>query len=420
VDPEENMQTDIKKNIKKTIAEYPRGFWMLMGINFINFLGNNLIFPFFALFISKKFGASMTEVGLLFTFFTISGFIGSTIGGAMTDRFGRKSMLIFNLITSALFNLAMGLSPSLYFCYGIALVGGIIASAGGPAGTAMIADLVPEKKRAGAFGIFRVVFNTAVAIGVAVGGLVATHSYLALFISDAVISSICALLVYFFLHETKPEAAPGQTVESFGTTFVGYLDVLKDKAYMTFIGAAFLCWLVAQNFSTTLGVFLRDVKGIPETGYGMLISMNAVMVILFQIPLTRRIEKFRPMVMMAIGAGLFTIGYLSFGFTNSYALYALAMVIITFGELIFEPVRQALTTSFAPEQMRGRYLAIEGHSISIAYAVGPLLAGQIFDSGNPNRLWYAMGIVGAVSTIIFLLLARNAITSRAASPETAP
>jgi predicted MFS family arabinose efflux permease len=96
------MHVRLKQNITNTLSEYPRGFWMLMGIDFINFLGNNLIFPFFALFISKKFGASMTQVGLLFTVFTIAGFIGSTIGGAMTDRFGRKSMLIFNLITSAM------------------------------------------------------------------------------------------------------------------------------------------------------------------------------------------------------------------------------------------------------------------------------------------------------------------------------
>jgi predicted MFS family arabinose efflux permease len=407
VDPEDTLRTSIKQNLKNTIAEYPRGFWMLMGINFINFLGNNLIFPFFALYISKKFGASMTQVGLLFTFSTISGFIGSTIGGAMTDRFGRKSMLILNLITSALFNLALGFAPSLYFCYGVALVGGVIASAGGPAGQAMIADLVPEEKRAGAFGIFRVVFNTAVAIGVAIGGLIATRSFLALFISDAVISSICAFLVYVFLKETKPEPRAGQAKESLITTFAGYLDVLKDKGYMLFLAAAFLAWLVAQNFSTTLGVFLRDVKGVPESGYGMLISMNAVIVILFQIPLTRRIEKFKPMVMMAIGSGLFALGYLSYAFLNNYALYALAMIVITMGELIFEPVRQASVASFAPEQMRGRYMAIEGHSIGIAYAVGPLLAGRLFDSGSPNWLWYAAGIVGAISAFMFLVMGRK-------------
>jgi MFS family permease len=401
------MYARTKQNITKTVKEYPRGFWMLMGINFINSLGNNLIFPFFALFISKRFDASMTEVGLLFTLFTISGFVGSTIGGAMTDRFGRKSMLMYNLITSALFNLAMGFAPSLTFCYGVALIGGIISSAGGPAGQAMIADLVPEEKRAGAFGIFRVVFNTAVAIGVAIGGLVATHSYLALFITDAVVSTICAVLVYIYIKETKPEPEPGREKESLTATFAGYLDVFRDRAYILFLTAAFLSWLVAQNFSTTLGVFLRDVKGIPESGYGMLISMNAVIVILLQIPLARRIEKFKPMLMMAVGSGLFAIGYFSYAFSNTYALYALAMVVITLGELIFEPVRQASVAGFAPEQMRGRYMAIEGHSISIAYAVGPLLAGRVFDSGSPNWLWYSTGLIGVVSVLMFLMLARK-------------
>jgi predicted MFS family arabinose efflux permease len=401
------MNARLRKTITNTYNEYARGFWMLMGVNFINFLGNNLIFPFFALFISKKFGASMTQVGFLFTLFTISGFIGSTIGGALTDRLGRKSMLMYNLITSALFNLAMGFAPSLAFCYGVALIGGIISSAGGPAGQAMIADLVPAEKRAGAFGIFRVVFNTAVAIGVAVGGLVATHSYIALFISDAVISTFCAWLVFRFLKETKPAAEPGREKETLTATFAGYLAVFKDKAYMLFLTAAFLGWLVAQNFSTTLGVFLRDVKGVPESGYGMLISMNAVIVILVQIPLARRIEKFKPMRMMAIGSGLFAIGYFSFGFTNSYAFYALAMVVITIGELIFEPVRQASVAGFAPEQMRGRYMAIEGHSISIAYAVGPLLAGQVFDSGSPNWLWYSTGMIGVVSVLMFMMLAHK-------------
>ena len=80
--------------------------------------------------------------------------------------------------------------------------------------------------------------------------------------------------------------------------------MLKDKAYMIFLAAGFLSWLTYQNMTTTLGVFLRDIKGLPESGYGLIISLNAVMVILFQFPITRKIEKFKPMLMMAIGTGL--------------------------------------------------------------------------------------------------------------------
>ena len=390
------------KKITDTINEYPRTFWVLVVITFINQLGNALIFPFFSLYLTKKFGASLTEVGLLFTFFTISGFIGSTIGGALTDRMGRKGMMIFSLLASALSNLAMGLSPSMYFCYFLALSTGILTSAGDPAFSAMIADLLPEEKRAGGFGILRIGFNIAVALGPAIGGLLAARSYLTLFIIDCIVSAICALLVYLYLKETKPEEAPGTEKETVGGTFAGYLVVFKDKAYMFFLAAGFLSWLTYQNMTTTLGVFLRDIKGLPESGYGLIISLNAVMVILFQFPITRKIEKYKPMLMMAAGTALYALGYLLYGFVNTFLLFAIAMVIITIGEMIVAPVGQALSTSFAPEQMRGRYLAIQGHTISIAYGIGPLLAGQIFDSGSPNWLWYAAGIVGAISALMFL------------------
>ncbi|MGA9397979.1 MAG: MFS transporter [Anaerolineaceae bacterium] len=410
----------IKQRITGTINEYPRTFWVLVIISFIDQLGNALIFPFFSLYLTKKFNASLTEVGLLFTFFTISGFIGSTVGGAMTDRIGRKGIMIFSLIASAFSNLAMGLSPSLYFCYGLALVTGIFTSTGGPASQAMIADLLPEEKRAGGFGILRIGFNVAVALGPAIGGLLASRSYLTLFIIDSVISSICAGLVYRFLKETKPESKPSEKVESFGATFVGYLVVLKDKAYMVFLAAGFLSWLTYQNMTTTLGVFLRDVKGLPESGYGLIISLNAVMVILFQFPITRRIEKFKPMLMMAIGTALYAVGYLLYGFISTFLLFATAMVVITIGEMIVAPVGQALSTSFAPEQMRGRYLAVQGQTIGIAYGIGPLLAGRIFDSGSPNWLWYAAGIVGMISALMFLLMARkSAVTMKASVQQSA-
>ena len=406
------QHSGLKQRIIDTFNEYPRTFWVLVVITFINQLGNALIFPFFSLYLTKKFNASLTEVGLLFTFFTLSGFIGSTIGGALTDRMGRKGMMIFSLLASAGSNLAMGLSPSMYFCYFLALSTGILTSAGDPAFSAMIADLLPEEKRAGGFGILRIGFNIAVALGPAIGGLLAARSYLTLFIIDCVISTICAVLVYYFLSETKPDGAPGGEKESVGATFAGYLVVLKDKAYMFFLAAGFLSWLTYQNMTTTLGVFLRDIKGLPESGYGLIISLNAVMVILFQFPITSKIEKYKPMLMMALGTALYALGYLMYGFINTFLLFALAMVIITIGEMIVAPVGQALSTHFAPEQMRGRYLAIQGHTISIAYGIGPLLAGQIFDSGSPNWLWYAAGMVGAISSLMFLSLARKPATAK--------
>lgn len=388
--------------------EYPRPFWTLVGVTFIDRLGGALLFPFFALYITHKFNVGMTEVGILFMMFSVSSFAGSMLGGALTDRLGRKRMMIFSLISTSVSSVIMGLVNSLEAFFVLALVVGIFTDTGGPAQQAMVADLLPAEKRAEGYGIIRVAFNLSVTIGPAIGGLLATHSYLLLFVSDAVISLITATLVAFTLPETRPEAQPGSEAEGVITTFRGYALVLRDSVFMAFMGACILMGLVYMNMNTTLGVYLRDVHAVPESGYGLILSLNAAMVVLFQFPITRRIERFPPMLMMAAGTALYAVGFAVYGFVSSYSLFLLAMVIITVGEMLVAPVSQAVTAALAPEHMRGRYMAIFGFSFGIPFAIGPFLAGLILDNLNPRLLWYAAGLVGALATGVFLALLRRA------------
>ncbi|MBI5566557.1 MAG: MFS transporter, partial [Chloroflexi bacterium] len=370
-------------------------------------LGGSLLFPFFALYITQKFNVGMTEVGVLFGLFSISSIVGSFIGGALTDRIGRRTMMIFGLLASSFSTLLMGFVETLEVFYVLALVSGIFTDVAGPAHQAMVADLVPEHKRAEGYGIIRVGFNLAVTIGPAIGGFLAAQSYLLLFITDAVISSITALIVFSFLKETRPKLASGEKQESVGTTFRGYGVVLRDTSFMLFLGASLLMVLVYMNMNTTLGVYLRDVHRVPESGYGALLSINALMVVVLQFPITRAIRDRTPLIMMAFGAALYAIGFAMYGFVSGYAAFVFAMVIITFGEMVVSPVAQSLTAAFAPEDMRGRYMAVFGFSWGIPFMVGPLLAGVVLDNFNPNFLWYAAGIIGVLATLGFLYLQRR-------------
>jgi MFS family permease len=404
----------------KFYNDYPRTFWTLMGVSFIDHLGGALMFPFFALYITSKFKVGMSEVGILFALFSISSFIGSALGGAMTDRLGRRGMLIFSLISTSISSVIMGLVNSLGAFYMLALLVGIFTDVGGPARMAMMADLLPEEKRVSGFGVFRVVFNIAAAIGPAIGGFMATRSYLALFISDAVLSLITAILVFRFIPETKPEQSADTPRESLSATFKGYFSVLSDRFFVFYIFASILAGLVYMNFNTTLGVFLRDYRGIPESGYGLLITINATMVVLMQFSITRVIDKYKPMVMMALGTLLSGMGFALFGFIHTYSLAVVAMVILTFGEMIWAPVSNALVANFAPEDKRGRYMAAFGFSWGIPFAIGPLLAGQLLDSGNGDWLWYACGILSILGTLCFLALSRALPpTRKTAGPEPA-
>jgi MFS family permease len=167
--------------------------------------------------------------------------------------------------------------------------------------------------------------------------------------------------------------------------------------------------LAYMNMNTTLGVYMRDHVHMleAERRYGFLLSLNAAMVVFLQFPITRRIEDRPPMVMMAIGSALYAIGFAMFGLVNDYSMFVWAMVIITVGEMIVAPVAQALTSLLAPEDMRGRYMAVFGFSWGIPFAIGPLLAGVILDNLDPHYLWYAAGIVGLLAVLGFLYLQRR-------------
>ena len=410
------MQNQIDK-IRDIYNEYPRTFWKLIVITFIDRVGGAMLFPFFALYLTKKFEIGMTQVGILFAAFSVSSFVGSMLGGALTDKLGRKGIIIFGLVASSMSTLAMGLVNAFEAFFMIALFVGVLTDTAGPARQAMIADILPEEKRAQGYGIFRVAFNLSVVIGPAIGGLLAARSYLALFIMDAVISLITAVLVFRFIPETKPESSSDESEESMAGSFSGYFQVFRDGVFMLFLGASILMVLTYMNMNTTLGVFLRDVHGIPEAGYGWLLSLNAAMVVLLQFPITRRIENQKPLLMMAAGTLLYAIGFALYGFVSVYSLFVLAMVIITVGEMIVAPMGQALVAKFAPEEMRGRYMAVFGISWGLPFAIGPYLAGLILDNYDPRWLWYIAGVIGLLAVFGFLALHRRTETKES---ETSP
>ncbi|MBE9470731.1 MAG: MFS transporter [Chloroflexi bacterium] len=396
------------ERIHNIYGEYPRQFWILVLGMFIDTLGRTILNPFLLLYVTKKFDVGMTEVGMLFGLMSVANAVGRMLGGALTDRLGRKGMVIFGLVISGLSSLAMGLVGTFELFFAVVLFVGLVASIGGPAHGAMIADLLPEEKRTGGFGIFRVVTNLSWVCGPVIGGLLATRSYMPLFICDAVASTITGGIVLLAIRETRPAPREGEPEQTMGQTFAGYWDVLRDVTFTLFIGACILMTVVYIQLYTTLGVYLRDTHGVSEQAYGYLMSLNATAVVLLQIPIARRIARYRPMTMMALGTLLYAIGFGMYGLVSSYVLFIVAMFIITVGEMVVMPTSQALVARIAPEDMRGRYMAVFGFGWVIPQAVGPLLAGLVMDNADPRWVWYAAGLLGLVGAAAFVLLRRRA------------
>ena len=288
--------------LKNTYAEFPPLFWIIVVTYFIDSIGSALLFPFFALYITQKFNVGMTQAGILLGMSSLFSMVGSMIGGALTDRFGRRRLILIGLVFSAWSSLAFGVAWNIEILYFLIVIIGLLSRVANPAYDAMLADILPEAKRQEGFGITRVVYNFAWIFGTAIGGLIAARSFLALFVADALISFLVALILFRFLRETKPLSG-GETkqTESLLQTIAGYQIVLRDLAYMVFTLAVIISLLVYQQEYSSLAVYLRDVHGIDSKGYGLILSITGLEVVLLQFWISRMIRSRPPFLMMMAG-----------------------------------------------------------------------------------------------------------------------
>ncbi len=390
--------------LRSTYHEYPDRFWILAGAGFIDNIGRTMVFPFFALYVTQKFSVGMTEAGLLLAVFSVAGFAGNLVGGGLTDRFGRRRMLLIGLVISAASSISMGLVNDLGVFFVLAAFVGFLSDIAGPARAAMVADMLSEDQRSEGFGIMRVAGNLSWIIGPSVAGIIAVHSYLLIFILDAILSVITAVIIYRAIPETMPSPTEPSQPGDLQRTFLGYLHVLRDNRFLGFLGIVVIMNLVYIQLYSTFSVYLRDVHNIGPQGYGLLMTLNASLVVVAQFWVTRRIKARPPLLMMAVGSGLYAIGFTLFGAVTSYAMFVVAMMFVTVGEMVAMPVSQALVAWFAPETMRGRYMAVFGLAWALPSAIGPWAAGLILDNYDPHWVWWIGGGLSLVAILGFLTL----------------
>ncbi len=386
---------------------------MLALSTFVDRLGSFLLYPFFGFYLKQRFAADYTGVGLLFTMLAVGGIFGGIIGGAIADKLGRRTALLIGLIGSALTTLCMGFVNTIQLFYVFSFLNGLLGDLGHPGRLAMVTDLLPAKKRSEGFAIMRIATNLSATIGPALGGFISatTNNYLILFIADVVSSFITAIIVFFVIPETNPrkklvKVENGVEVpqkEKFGSTFIGYWKVLKDWQFLLFILVGILSTWIYMQFNTTLPVFLLIERGFSEGSFGLLLSMNALIVVLCQFWISRLVSKYPPMIFMGLGVTLYGIGFVLFGFVSASWMFFVAIGIITIGELINAPHVMAVPGLFSPEDMRGRYQALSGWRRIIPRLFGIILSGYIMDSSSePSILWYIVGIVAIFALVGYI------------------
>lgn len=365
--------------VSSIFRRYPFQFWlMLMGL-VISTTGTTMVWPFLTIYASEKLLLPLAAVTSLMTFNSVSGFVSSVIAGSLVDRFGRKGMMVIGLFGMAI--VYLGYMPAREFWQFALLM--LLSGSFNPlyrVGTdAIVADMIEPENRTQAYSLVRMGRNVGVALGPILGGLVLSRSYNIGFITASIALTFFGLLTIFFLKETL-QRDPNRHHDSLRDQLRVISEALRNKAFSRMVGSFTLMEICATLMWVVLAVYIKQNYGIGEAQYSWIPTTNALMVIFLQVLITRLTQKHSPTRVMPVGAAFYAVAMLLVALSGNFWGFLLAMIIMTFGELITAPTATAYVANLAPADQRGRYLGFFGLAWYVALSIGPMGAGFLSDS----------------------------------------
>lgn len=409
----------ILARIKTLYHEYPQQYWVLLLATFVDMLGNTMLYPFLTIYIADKFNVGLTTIAYVVVIQGIIGFIANLFSGNLTDQVGRKKVMIVGLSLSAFTILGIGFAPTLPILALFSIFGAIFGSIGYPAAAAMMADILPEDKRTSGFAVQRIIINMVFVLGPLTGGaIIALASFEWVFILDVMSSGLMVLIVITSVRESyvsKPKDE-GKKVE-FGLMGMikGYRPVLRDRMLITFVILAAFTNLVYSQVWQTLAYFMYEIEEMPPVYYSYVLTSNAGLVVLTQYTVSKRLRGLTPLTAMALGSVFMAVGFALFGMVSGLALFVVAMVVVTVGEMIYFPTSQAFVVNLAPADSRGRFMAVFQFGGAVSGMIGIVSAGVFMDSLNPDAFWWVCGALGLITAAAYWRLRDVQVAKQAAS-----
>jgi len=395
-------------SFKRAKQEYPRQFWLLFWGLLISTIGASMIWPFLMVYVSGRLNLPLTAAASIMTVNSAASIIFTFIAGPMTDKIGRKWVMIISLLGNGLvYLLYQGATTYWQFAVTAGLAGSFnpLFRVGADA---MLADLIPEDKRIDAYSLLRLSNNLGVALGPTIGGFLASSSYSIAFYCAAAGMSTYGIMMWIFGKETIP-AKTNDTVEIEQTKLKlgGYNIIFRDRPYMQFIAAFTLIQISSALVWILLSVYTKQQFGMPEKLYGFLPATNGIMIVLLQLWVTGQTRKYSSHGMLAVGSAFYGIATFTIAFMTGFWGFWFSMVLMTIGEMILVPTSSTFAANMAPVDMRGRYMSLYSLTWGLSTGIGPVLGGLLSDNLGPRFIWIGGGLIGMISVLVFLTLKKN-------------
>ena len=395
----------IKLLFNKNLSGYfHRDIWLVTVIGMLNWMGFSMCLPFFSLYLYQERGIPMTVIGLIILLIGVVSALSQVYGGMLTDRFGRKPLLVRSMILSCITFIILAFLiksvASVWILVIIFIACYVLMTLIRPTLSTVVTDLAERDKLTKAYGLLKAGINVGWALGPAIGGYFLTVvTYEWLFGLATLTALIPLLITAFLLHESLENSDEKDII---GIKNIG--KVVKNSNFMMYIIITFLLLIGFGQMVSTLSVYSVDFAGFTTAQYGSLLTLNGIIVVLLQYPMAS-ITSNRPKYKVLItGSLLVFAGLITFSWVGSYTLAVLAMIMLSFGEITFSPIALSVVSDIAPKRQRGLYMGTFSLSETLGHATGPFVGGILMDifPKDPIFIWGGLGAFALAAAIGFL------------------
>jgi len=386
----------------------PRPVQTLQLGGLCNAFGNGVVLPFTLIYLHNVRGMSLSVAGLVLATNAAVALVSGPVSGPLVDRLGGRRVLAVALVLLAIGFAAYVFVHHPWQAFAAATVTGVGNGFFWPAQSTLLVGLTPPNLRHITFGMQRVVVNLGIGLGALAGGLIASAerpgSFTVLFALDSVTFLVYLAILFAFV--PAPDLGPERPHEDAGS----YRDVLRNRAFMWVIGLNALFIFAGFSGFELLPAYAKNEAGISEKAIGVVFFVNTVVIVLSQLPISRRSEgRRRTRVLALLGltwatswllvpiAGIWLAGL------AATALVAAAMALFAVGECLHGAVQAPLIADLAEPRLYGRYMALSALSWSVGFALGPAIGGPVLDYW-PTGVWVGAAALCLLATALTFAL----------------
>jgi MFS family permease len=403
----------LKKTVRASL-EFDRRVWLLLFAMLAFRFGQGLYYPFSTIHFHNVVGIPLSLVGAGLGSLAAASVLSGLISGPLSDRYGRKPLMLVSLSGSAATFFAFALVEDFAGYLAVSVAAGLVGSSMFDAArNAMVADVTQQGRRSRAYGLVRVGGNVGWALGPMVAGLVAASVasagiYRTLFLGTSVLTALVVLVLVFAVEESLPATTKVSRPQARAARLRA---AFTDGPFLALLAAGVLLYYVFTQDWQALPIYAKNFVGVPDGEIGLFLGANGLMVILLQLPISYAIDRTSKIGGLLLGAALFASSSATLLLTESFWGILLAFAgFFTLAEMILEVAGAALAAELAPVRLRGTYLALFGACFGAAYGVSPIVAGALLEARLPDAIWEIQLIAAALAAAGLVVL--RAISSQ--------